>query len=267
MADCVTDYEKILWLFGELPARERARIAAHLESCQRCAEDVASLRRAAELLEARESNLVIEEGNACLDEADLAAWADGRLDPETRAGTLSHLVGCSRCRRAVASLVETLRSERVASAVRELEEGGVGKPGPGPRRAYRVGAVVAAVAAVLAGVLFLGPTDLEIEETPPYREGPPGPTSVPQAIAPLGELEAVEVFTWSPVGGADRYRLSVFDDEGTVVWEAETEEARLAPPETLEFEAGAQFFWKVAARVGWDHWVGSELVTFTISQP
>ncbi len=271
VADCPADYEKILWLFRELAAPDQAQVAAHIDSCPRCVEDVTSLRRTAELLAAREGAAQPQGDAACLDEAELAAWVDGALDPEAEASALSHLARCARCRRAAASLVRTLRSDRVAPAVRELEKGSIRERGAGPLRKlpprYRVGAVVAAIAAVLAGVLFLRPTDLEFEETPAHRATIPGAISLPQPIAPLGELEAVDAFTWSPVSGADRYRLTVFDDEGTVVWEAETEETRLAAPATVQFETGAQFFWKVVARVGFDRWVDSELVTFTISQP
>lgn len=265
VADCPADYEKILWLSGELSGADRARIAAHIDSCLGCAEDVASLRRAAEWLEATEGAGALEDDTACLDEADLAAWVDGLLDPEARAGAVSHLVGCSRCRQAAVSLSMALRSDGVATAVRELEDSG--QRAPGRVRRYRVGAVAAAIAAVLAGIVFLRPTDLQIEETQPHREAVPGAIGSPQPIAPVGELETVEAFTWSPVSGADRYRVTLFDSEGTAIWEAETEGTRLALPATVQLEPGAQFFWKVVARVGFDRWVDSELATFTILQP
>jgi hypothetical protein len=272
LADCPADYEKILWLLGELAPIERAQVTAHINSCHPCAEDMASLRRMAELLAVGDRGGEEEAAVACLDEAELGVWVEGTLDSAARARALSHVAECSRCRRAATSLIETLRSESVTQAVKELEQGnfreraGTGGLRRLPRR-YRVGAVAAAIAAVVAGVVFLRPTDLEIGEAPTHREALPGAISLPQPIAPLGELEAVEAFAWSPVSGADRYRLTVFDDEGTVIWETETEEPRLAPPTSVLFETGAQFFWKVVARVGFDRWVDSELVTFTISQP
>ncbi|MGD8867848.1 MAG: zf-HC2 domain-containing protein [Gemmatimonadales bacterium] len=264
VADCPGDYEKILWLFDDLPGNDRARVADHIASCQRCAEDLVSLRRAVTLLEAHEGAGTPKDDNECLDEADLAGWVDGSLDSESRASVLSHVSNCPRCRHAAASLVGALRSDPVAPAIRELERSDVPAHALGRRRRYRLGAVAAAIAAVLAGIVFLRPTDLEIEEAA-HRDVSPGAISLPQPIAPLGELAAVEAFTWSAVSGADRYRLTVFDEEGTVVWEAETEETRLAVPTTVRFERGVQFFWKVHARVGFDRWLDSELVTFTIS--
>lgn len=271
VADCPAEYEKILWLFRELAAPDQAQVAAHIDSCPRCVEDVGSLRRTAELLAAREGAAQPQGDAACLDEAELAAWVDGALDPEAEASALSHLARCARCRRAAASLIRTLRSALVTPAVRALEKvdvperGSLGRPLGLPRRA-RVAAIAAAIAAVLAGVLFLRPTDLEFEETPAHREAIPGAISLPQPIAPVGELEAVDAFTWSLINGADLYRVTVFDVEGTVIWEAETEEARLTPPTTVQFETGSQYFWKVVARMGWDRWLDSELVAFTISK-
>lgn len=264
VTDCPGDHEKILWLLDELQGNDRARVADHIDSCHRCAEDLASLRRAAELLEAHERIGELEEDATCLDDVALAAWVDGSLGPESRASVLSHVSDCPRCRQAAASLVKALRSDPVAAAIRETERFDVPARALERRRKYRLGAVAVVIAAVLAGIVFLRPTDLEIEEAA-HRETVGGAISLPQPIAPLGELEAVNAFTWSPVSGADRYRLTVFDDEGTVVWEAETEDTRLAVPATVRFESGAQFFWKVVARLGFDRWVDSELVSFTIS--
>ena len=80
-------------------------------------------------------------------------------------------------------------------------------------------------------------------------------------------MAAVETFQWSQVPAADLYRITAYDAEGTVVWEAETRDTSITPPDRTQFEPDARYIWQVAARVGFDRWVTSELVEFTISEP
>jgi len=272
VADCPAEYEKAFYLFGELDPADQARVSTHIDSCPRCAEDLASLRRTAEVIEAREDADRPESDADCLNEAQLAAWLDGGLNPEARASILWHLAGCAKCRSVTASLVRTLRSDQVAAAIRDLEHGDVRERGPWRRlrglpRLGRVGTVAAAIAAVFAGILLLRPIDVKTEKTPSHRGAVPDVMSAPEPTAPVGELETVDVFTWSPVTGADLYRITVFDEQGGALWEAETTQTRLARPPSVRLERGSRYFWKVAARVGWDRLLESKLVTFTISEP
>ena len=52
-----------------------------------------------------------------------------------------------------------------------------------------------------------------------------------------------------------------------MVWEVETRDTLITPPDGTEFERDARYIWTVAARVGFDRWLSSELVDFTISEP
>jgi hypothetical protein len=98
----------------------------------------------------------------------------------------------------------------------------------------------------------------------PHREPSLATTAAPYLIAPTGEAAAADTFRWSAVPHADRYRVTVFDRDGAVMWEAEASDTAVAPPRSLALAAGATFLWKVEARTGWDRWVASELVEFSV---
>jgi tetratricopeptide (TPR) repeat protein len=56
-------------------------------------------------------------GSGCPDTEDLAGYLDGTLDPTTRQTVESHLVGCARCRMALAETMAFLEDERAAMAL------------------------------------------------------------------------------------------------------------------------------------------------------
>jgi len=66
---------------------------------------------------------------------------------------------------------------------------------------------------------------------------------------------------------ADLYRVTLYDTAGEVIWQVDTRETHIAPPDMVRIEPGALYLWQVDARVGWDRWVSSELVRFSISDP
>jgi len=90
-------------------------------------------------------------------------------------------------------------------------------------------------------------------------------TVAPNLIAPIGAVAAADTFRWTSVPRADRYRLTVFDREGTAVWEAEGSDTAMGPPKSITGERGTAYLWKVEARTGWDRWVASELVEFSVA--
>ena len=71
---------------------------------------------------------------------------------------------------------------------------------------------------------------------------------------------------WTSVPRADRYRLTVFDRDGTVVWEAEGSDTAVALPRSILDGRGTALLWKVEARTGWDRWVASELIEFSVAR-
>ena len=125
-----------------------------------------------------------------------------------------------------------------------------------------------AAAAALAGLLLLRPSDSDVGRAPVlHRENVPDVEAAPTAEVPMGEIVALEEFRWAPVTSADLYRVTVYDTKGAVIWEMETRETHVAPPDATELEPGIPYLWEVEARVGWDQWVSSELVRFRISEP
>ena len=88
-------------------------------------------------------------------------------------------------------------------------------------------------------------------------------TVAPTLIAPIGVTQATDSFTWTSVPKADRYRLTLFDRAGTMLWQAEGSDTAMAAPRSVVIGESATLLWKVEARTGWDRWVESELIEFS----
>ena len=58
--------------------------------------------------------------------------------------------------------------------------------------------------------------------------------------------------------------VTLFDTEGTVLWEAQTRDTFVVVADSVAFQAGVPYFWKVRGRTGFDRWSETELVSFTI---
>jgi hypothetical protein len=130
---------------------------------------------------------------------------------------------------------------------------------------------LAAAAIVLVAVRSDSPSGSSVagrtSGTPVYRDQAVTTTAAPRLIAPIGVVPAIDSLRWTSVPHADRYRVTVFDRDGNTAHEAQTADTTLALPPPLAFARGQLYLWKVEARTGWDRWVGSELVEFTVSSP
>jgi hypothetical protein len=170
--------------------------------------------------------------------AEVAAYVDGTAPPAACARLEAHCAECDVCR---VELIEMTRLMRDRTR---------------PRRwAVPVGV---AVAACLLLFLWLPARDM------PNRE-PSTTTVAPLVVAPRGATTTVARLLWRAVPHADRYRLRLFDDVGSVVWETETGDTAARLPDTLRLEPGRPYFWKVEAQTGWNRWVASDLVEFTVA--
>ena len=200
------------------------------------------------------------------DRALIEGYVADRLGEAETEAFESHYLTCERCQN------ELRLAFAIREALPEVREAGLHAPAEpevsviSRRLKVRTAAALAA-AAVLAGLLLVRPSQLDRESAPAQRDEATGAEVAPSLRAPVGVVPAVEMFEWSQVPAADLYRITVYEAGGDVVWEVETRGTSIAPPDGTEFEPGARYMWTVAARVGFDRWVSSELVTFTTSEP
>jgi len=192
---------------------------------------------------------------ACLDDDTLAALAEGTLDEQTRASVVPHLAECTRCRATVASITRALADRDVS---REIDAVSTRRNRP---RWIAWARVAGAAAAVLLVVMIPRGSD----RTPGAHRGSiTASGEVPTALAPAGTVGAVEELRWSPVAGATRYRVTIFDPNGKVLFEAAPTESPVALPDSVVLSSGIQYLWKVEAQLGPGRSVSSELVSFTL---
>jgi hypothetical protein len=204
----------------------------------------------------------------CLDDMAIAMVAEQGVDVRERAQLIAHLSACARCRDQVASVTRLLRAPAVAAQMRRRD---VVALGAAHWRHVAGAGALAALAASL--VLIVGIRDrarvtspsASPAEEPAHREQSVTTTVAPSAIAPIGAVAAADTFRWSSVPHADRYRLTLFDRDGTVVWETQASDTTTIRPTSLAFEPSAAYLWKVEARTGWDRWVESDLIEFSVA--
>lgn len=191
----------------------------------------------------------------CLDLDALGAMADGSLDAESRSRVLPHLASCARCRSALASISRALTDPELAREIRAVDT-------PATRRWWRVVVPVAAAATLLLLVrpagLFRSPPDGG-HRAPVLTNG-----SAPAGMVPTGVVASVTQLLWRSVAGADRYRVTLFDAGGRVLYEVEPRDTVVSLPDSLRLAPGQRYLWRVEAQVGFDRWVASDLIEFSV---
>lgn len=189
----------------------------------------------------------------CLDDETVAAFAEGTIDAAARAAAMPHLASCARCRLAVASVARALADPAVA---REIAT----PPRARPRLLHV--AIPAAAAAVL--LLLAIPSRNDDVVSSPHRAPTIAAASSPVLMSPVGIVAGAEALRWTTVGGADRYRVTLFDEAGEVVYETQTADSVVPLPDSLLLARGRSYLWKVEARTGWGRWSASDLIEFSI---
>ena len=175
---------------------------------------------------------------------DLAAYLDRRLDDSARVKVEAHVAWCDACRAELREVSSILRSDTA-------------KP---RRRLAWIGPAVAAAAAIVLLVAYpRGPS--APDDTPAHRDVPGAVDPAPILTSPVPGAEDPDgrILRWTRVERADRYRVTVFDTAGTVLWRAVTPDTSVSLPDAAGLVAGTSYLWRVDARVGVDRWVESKL--------
>jgi hypothetical protein len=179
------------------------------------------------------------------DAHEIAGYVDGALAAEARATIDAHLATCADCRSEVAEVSRILRTA------------------PARRRVSRRVWIPAAAAAALA-LYWVAPRALREYGQPQHRDDVVTPTFAPRVIAPVGPVERVSGLIWSSVPGGDRYRVRLFDADGTVLWERELTDTAAAIPDSIVLRPREPYYWRVEAHSGFDRRAESELAEFRI---
>ncbi len=187
----------------------------------------------------------------CPDDDTIAALAAGTLTPELRASSLPHVASCPRCRATVASVARALADSAVVREVAAVD-------GAGRRRFTRF--VVPAAAAAALVLLVAWPR--EADDGGGHRGGG---AVVPVPVSPIGAVAGARSLLWSAVTGSDRYRVTLFDANGRVLYETQLPDTQAALPDSITLTPGRPYLWQVEARTGFDRWAASALVEFRIA--
>jgi hypothetical protein len=197
-----------------------------------------------------------ERSPRCLELDTLAAWVDGTVDAEALRAVIAHLAECTACRTLAASLAVALADPAVAGEVAKLE-------GRRSRWVIPISISAAAAAAVLLALL----PGKAAERLPEHRAPTVTAGATPAALAPIGTVARAGMLQWSSVSGAGRYRVTVFDAEGRVLYEVELADTAVTLPDSLHLTPGRRLIWRVEARIGYNRWVSSGLIEFVIGRP
>ncbi len=170
---------------------------------------------------------------------EVAAYVSGAVEGEAHERMQAHLADCARC------------SHEVADVVRSVREAG-SRPA---RRRWLLAAGLGA-AAVLAGVLLVGPrlATSNQDEGRVFRgeQGRPVEVHVPaiDAIEPANgttvSRDSVR-FVWATLDADALYSLTLTNSQGDVLWKGSTRDTTLSVANEVVFRPGQRYFWYVDA--------------------
>lgn len=181
-----------------------------------------------------------------LSDDDLAAYWDRRLGGEEQQRVEAHLAWCSECRGLLTTTSAALQRQAA------------------PRKRWLVLGPAAAAAAAIILFVALPQRVADRDDAPAHRDDPAAGRALPTPIEPRGTVEAAKALVWHSVNRADRYRGTMFDSAGVVLWRTEIVDTVAPVPDSVELSTGATYLWRVEARIGIDRWVESELQQFRI---
>lgn len=233
-------------------------VRRHITECAECRDVVDALRTQANALRL----IAVEASEAtpdCLDDESIAAFAEGTIDPADLTAAVTHLSACARCSQEVASVARLLCASSVTSELARLGE----RSGSGKRRRHLLRGFLMA-GALAAGLLILLVPGSTQRAKRLYREESVTGAAAPRLVAPIDAAAPLDTFRWTSVPRADRYRITVFSREGSVIWEAQTRDTAISLPDVVARVPDGTVLWRVEAHAGWeDRWASSDLATLT----
>lgn len=219
----------------------------------------------------------VEATAQCLSPEQLAAYQDGILRPQTRAGVEAHLAGCDRClgqlaaacRAAAGPAAEASETASLIARAKALLD----PPAPAatPPRWRWVVPVAAAATVLLALSVTLNP--------PSGRHGESGSTTAPQTrFADPGPLQPAlltpaensvvrplnQVFQWTEVPGALYYEVHLVSLDGDLLVRDRVDGTRWLVPAGLPLQPGEEYFVRVDAWLSDAKYLSSEHRVFRI---
>ena len=205
---------------------------------------------------------------ACPDEHSVAAYVDGTLTNDDRESLELHLADCSHC----LALVGLLSRERSVAASEPVPEPAIARARTlaqaGARRGrpfapqWAAAAVVVLAAAALVRFAVLPQSG----DVPTTRTAPsPGLSLLsPSPGTTLGRNQLT--VRWTPVPGAHYYDVRVVTDVGDVVTEEQVTGTEWRPGNPASLQPGLEYFVHVDAYVSEGKSIGSEHVSFRVSE-
>jgi hypothetical protein len=259
---CPTPVELLVTAMGGHNGIGGAAISRHVEDCAACRRRVRETRALAAMLH---SIPVATLSSNCLDDDAIAALADGG-DLTVARDAMVHVSACANCRARLAAVARLTEDATVRSEINALQPPRRLTRQGWSRRQLTVSGGLAAAAA--AAIVLLGPvrsrvsTDQTRANAGPHRELAITAATAPRIVSPIDIADLADSLRWTSVPRADLYRVRIWNNEGTVVWTTDTRGTSVALPQVVH--PGTSYMWEVRARTGWDRWVSSDFVEFTI---
>jgi hypothetical protein len=266
MTACASPAELLLCALTE-SRPSAAETADHVRQCASCDARVHELS-------ARISRMPTSPSDH-LDEFSFAEVAGATNEREIRDEAVAHLSSCEECRAALSEIASVMRDpfvcaelERegslsiVAEGARSDRTSSMRRPHINAGRAAIAGLAVAAAALLM--VRLYPKQSSGVESSTAIRHATIDAARAPRPVAPLGDVGRVGAMTWTSVPHADRYRVSIFDSGGQVVWETEVTDTTANPPNELLAHKAGDLRWRVKARTSFDRWIDSDFAEFSL---
>lgn len=236
----------------------------------------------------------------CLDESQIAAYADHQISGREKGRAEAHLGDCDYCLEQVGFAVRMQRAEMPESApdslllrARKLASSKARAEGRTLWAWGKIAAASAAACAVLVTVLSLrqsptAPTGVQRQVPMPRTVQRPTPAApvVPAeqhsvvrggqkpAFAPAvvttaagnGSAANRIGFRWQPVSGAADYQVIVQTPDGDQAWEQRTTATSIELPGSVSLEAGQKYFVTIRAYLAEGKSIQSAPASFTLGR-